>query len=87
MLGETVLSKNTAGAGAAPDALPGEPNRFFGREDDAEQMTALLTENRLVTLLGPGGVGKTRLSLATARRHALLFRRSRSFPPAESGPR
>ncbi|MBC8138170.1 MAG: tetratricopeptide repeat protein, partial [Fibrella sp.] len=50
-----------------------EPNRFFGREDEIEHMGTLLTENRVVTLMGPGGVGKTRLALTAARRHAAIF--------------
>ncbi|MBC7805384.1 MAG: tetratricopeptide repeat protein, partial [Akkermansiaceae bacterium] len=53
--------------------LPEEPNHFFGREEEIGQTATLLGEHRLVTLLGPGGVGKTRLSIATARRHAALY--------------
>jgi len=37
-------------------------NRFFGRVNERIQLQALLQENRLVTLLGPGGTGKTRLA-------------------------
>lgn len=37
-------------------------NRFFGRVNERTQLQALLQENRLVTLLGPGGTGKTRLA-------------------------
>ncbi|MES2461635.1 MAG: tetratricopeptide repeat protein [Armatimonadota bacterium] len=69
-----IVRKKTGRTTSAPSLyLPPEQNRFFGRDDEIEQMAALLAENRLVTLLGPGGVGKTRLSLAIARRHAALF--------------
>jgi hypothetical protein len=37
-------------------------NRFFGREDEGANLRFLLEHNRLVTLLGPGGIGKTRLA-------------------------
>ncbi|MEP7359820.1 MAG: AAA family ATPase, partial [Anaerolineales bacterium] len=37
--------------------------RFFGRESEIVQIREHLDENRLVTLTGPGGVGKSRLSL------------------------
>lgn len=48
-------------------ALPSYPTRFFGRTREREQLTALLETERLVTLTGPGGTGKTRLSVETAR--------------------
>jgi predicted ATPase/DNA-binding CsgD family transcriptional regulator len=41
---------------------------FIGRETDITQVGALLERSRLVTLTGPGGVGKTRLSMAIAQR-------------------
>src|SRR5258706_4663353 len=46
--------------------LPLQVTRFFGREAEIIQLKARLAEHRLVTLTGSGGVGKTRLSLATA---------------------
>ncbi|MFI6601448.1 ATP-binding protein [Nonomuraea sp. NPDC050536] len=39
---------------------------FFGRETEIRELRALLVRERLVTLLGPGGVGKTRLAIAAA---------------------
>lgn len=46
--------------------LPTPLTRFFGREDELARLFVLLApgELRLLTLLGPGGVGKTRLALA-----------------------
>jgi predicted ATPase/DNA-binding CsgD family transcriptional regulator len=46
--------------------LPLHVTRLFGREAETEQLKTRLAEHRLVTLTGPGGVGKTRLSLHAA---------------------
>ncbi len=50
-------------------SLPIELTRFFGREQELEELRALLTAEgqRLVTLTGPGGSGKTRLAQEAAR--------------------
>lgn len=48
--------------------LPMEFTRFFGREIAIEQLRSLVSPGaRLVTLTGPGGMGKTRLALEIAR--------------------
>jgi predicted ATPase/DNA-binding SARP family transcriptional activator len=49
--------------------LPLPPTRTLGRDQDREAVSQLLrgTEVRLVSLVGPGGVGKTRLALEVAR--------------------
>ena len=46
-----------------PNNLPQQLNRFIGREGEVQELTALVPGNRLVTLTGAGGVGKTRLAL------------------------
>jgi len=43
--------------------LPQEPNSFVGREEDLDELRKLLSISRMVTLTGPGGIGKTRLAL------------------------
>ncbi len=47
-------------------ALPLALTSFLGRETELDEVTALLRRARLVTLTGPGGVGKTRLALRAA---------------------
>lgn len=52
----------------SPAHLPVEISQFFGRETERMELAGLLTEgSRLITLLGTGGVGKTRLALETIR--------------------
>jgi predicted ATPase/DNA-binding CsgD family transcriptional regulator len=46
-----------------PTYLPGEPNRFIGRESELTQLGTALGRTRALTLCGPGGIGKTRLAL------------------------
>ncbi|WP_405152204.1 winged helix-turn-helix domain-containing protein [Sphaerisporangium sp. NBC_01403] len=64
---------------AAPDApdlsaarpatnLPAPLTGLIGRDDAVAEIGARLETERLVTLTGPGGVGKTRLAVETARR-------------------
>jgi non-specific serine/threonine protein kinase len=50
-----------------PHNLPIALTRFIGRAQLLEEVTRALTENRLVTLTGVGGAGKTRLALEVAR--------------------
>lgn len=47
--------------------LPPELDRFVGRETQIRETKKLLADNRLVTLTGPGGSGKTRLAVRIAR--------------------
>jgi diguanylate cyclase (GGDEF)-like protein len=46
--------------------LPAQLTGLVGREEETGRVAALLAGARLVTLVGPGGIGKTRLSLAVA---------------------
>jgi len=51
---------------AVPNNLPTQLTTFIGREREIAQGLALLGRSRLLTLTGPGGTGKTRLSLQLA---------------------
>jgi predicted ATPase/DNA-binding SARP family transcriptional activator len=50
--------------------LPAQLTSFVGREEELRRVGKLLSEARLVTLTGPGGAGKTRLSLEASARLA-----------------
>ena len=48
--------------------LPPQPTSFIGRDAEIDRIRTLLTDPscRLLTLVGPGGIGKTRLAIQTA---------------------
>jgi hypothetical protein len=46
---------------------------FVGRDSELAALVPLLSEARLLTLAGPGGIGKTRLALALSERVTHLF--------------
>jgi predicted ATPase/class 3 adenylate cyclase len=51
---------------AAPNNLPLQLTSFIGREGELAEVGRLLAQSRLLTLLGAGGIGKSRLSLEVA---------------------
>src|SRR5579859_4519531 len=51
---------------AAPNNLPIQLTSFIGRTQEMSEISRLLSEQRLVTLIGPGGSGKTRLAIQVA---------------------
>ena len=56
-----------AAASAAPRTnLRAQLTSFVGRDDEVARIGKLLDEGRLVTLVGPGGAGKTRLAVEAA---------------------
>ena len=65
---------HAADGGWTAHNLPEAVNRFIGREQDNLQVRDLLDQHRLVTLVGPGGVGKTRLALNAARGLVTAYR-------------
>jgi len=59
-----------------PAMLPRPPSVFVGRQRELNGLRRLLDRQRLVTVVGPGGIGKT----------ALCLRLAESRPPAPAGP-
>lgn len=55
--------------------LPAQRTAFIGRATELRQLTDLLAQpaTRLITLLGPGGIGKTRLALEAGQRQLASF--------------
>jgi non-specific serine/threonine protein kinase len=53
--------------------IPEELTTFVGRRRELAEIRRLLESNRLLTLTGPGGIGKTRLALHTARAKRRAF--------------
>lgn len=51
---------------ASPYNLPVHVTSFIGRSDELSEVSALLANTRLVTIVGTGGVGKTRLAVQVA---------------------
>jgi DNA-binding winged helix-turn-helix (wHTH) protein len=49
-----------------PNNLPAQLTRLIGRADIVEKLTAQLPRQRLLTIVGPGGIGKTSVALAVA---------------------
>lgn len=66
--------------------LPVPLTSLVGRETELGKIGDLLMtpECRLITLVGPGGIGKTRLALEVARRRIALYRDGACFVPAET---
>ena len=71
--GDTVAARVEPRPPATPRTnLPGELPELFGRSEELQAVSALLAAHRLVTVVGAGGIGKSRLAQAAA--HASLDR-------------
>ena len=92
----TLLSERFAAGGPAapavlarshgPQSLPVGVTSLIGRERDIDDVVGLLAEPgvRLVTLTGPGGIGKTRLAVAAAERVGDSFDAGVVFVPLDT---
>jgi predicted ATPase len=63
------------------DNLPIPPTPFVGRQAELEEIAIRLTDptSRLITLLGPGGIGKTRLAIQAASNQRAHFKHGVCF--------
>jgi predicted ATPase len=68
---------------ARPNNLPTQLTTFVGRQEELAEAAALLNRTRLLTLTGPGGTGKTRLSIQLAMNVADRFSDGTFFVPLE----
>ena len=67
--GANSTANSTANNGST--ALPVARSSFVGRERELAELAQLLRQSRLVTLIGPGGAGKTRLAAEVLSRGAV----------------
>ena len=74
-LAEQIRARAPFESHSTQTALPPVLTRFFGRQQESARLVDLLSRRtvRLVTLTGPGGVGKTRLAIEVAHRMAGVF--------------
>ena len=69
-------SRRSARWTRAPRRLPRPRTATIGRVDDIHEITDALGQGGLTTLVGPGGVGKTRLALEAAAEASLVYARN-----------
>jgi predicted ATPase/DNA-binding XRE family transcriptional regulator len=72
------LSRQVSRGGPLPEppagaSLPAQLTTFVGRDSDQVRVRTLLESGRLVTVAGPGGIGKTRLAVEVAAAASALF--------------
>lgn len=69
-LHQELLRSDGAPGGITPRGVPAQFTSFVGRDQELHRIRELVASARLVTLIGPGGVGKTRLAVEAASREA-----------------
>lgn len=66
-----------------PNNLPNASTTFVGRANELAQLSDALRASRIVTLLGPGGIGKSRLAIRAARMLLPSYRDGAWFVPLD----
>lgn len=79
LAGETVTPRNSVGPALPQNHFPRPLTALIGRDEDLLALDERLQEARLVTLVGMGGMGKTRLCLAVADRIGDRFEDGAAF--------
>lgn len=80
---KTLYERIRAAGDTSPHNLPVQLTSFVGREEELSQIAERLEDPgcRLLTLVGPGGIGKTRLALQSATEQFGLFLQGVFFVP------
>ena len=86
LLASERFDRSSTHRGGAAASIPSPASSFIGRASEVDDVVMLLRrpEIRLVTLVGPGGIGKTRLALEAARLAAGEFGDGALFVPLAS---
>ena len=67
------VESRTGNPPASPRSLPAPLAKMIGRDDAVEKISAELARHRFVTIVGPGGIGKTSVALAIAHGDLAAF--------------
>ena len=84
LAGASASGDRAGDAGVGPAALPRPRTSFVGREEELALLATRLATARLVTLTGPGGVGKTRLAVQGAAGARGAFGDGVAYVPLEA---
>ena len=66
-------SPHPAAVSSRPHNLPVQLTRLIGRSDTLARLATLLQQQRLVSIVGPGGIGKTSVALAVAEELLVVY--------------
>jgi predicted ATPase/DNA-binding winged helix-turn-helix (wHTH) protein len=68
------LGATLAGNTSRSPLLPPRIAKLFGRSEAIEKISADISQHRMVTIVGPGGIGKTSVAIDVGHRHLVTFR-------------
>lgn len=80
-----LIAGEAGSSDSVPNNLPLIPTQFIGRTQELAELHRIITDGaRLVTILGAGGMGKTRLALRYAHHHLADYADGAYFVPLEA---